>query len=1036
MTDRNLNIRVSLNAANRLSGPLNAANRAAAGLSSQIRNTQNSARNLQSQARTFERLTDSVNKTSNAYEEAKAKVKALAAEFPRFREQTEEQRRILLAARQARDRYGRTLKNEQQALRTLGERLYRHGIFVNRSTSVTDQATQRTAAYNRQLAEQQRRLTAVTQAQSRYAAAKETRNRLAAGGAAAVATGAGSLYGMNRFIAPGRDFDARMANVRALTNLEKNDPRFRMLRDQAKQLGSETAYTATDAAMGQKFLATAGLTPESIKAALPAILNMALAGEVDLGESADMGAKILSQFKLKPDQMERLSDVLTATFTGATTNLRELSEAMTYAGPVASDLGISLESMAAMMGIMADNGTTGSMAGTALRAGLSRLVAPTGGAADAMAALGVKIKNAKGELRSADDILKDMAVSLRKYDQPSQLRMKKDIFGEEAMVGMGSVLNGMLDGKYAEKKQNNDNAKGRAKKIADVNADSWDGDLKNLTSAWEGLRVEVKERVDPVLRDITQRITACVRRVTAWTKAHPNLTKGLALGAAAIGIMVTALGALALAAAAVLVPFAAFRLSLFMLTRGGGFATLFPSLGRLSGRLRGLLPSLGGVSRSVKGWKPIFRGAGTAILNLGNQIKGLASGGWDALKKGGMAAGRGLLLVFTQPMTALAMLGNGLKGLATGGFGMLINVVRVGFTAMMGGFSLLLSPIGILVIAIVAAALLIWKYWEPIKAWFAGFFSGLMEAIGPVRDTLAAAFAPFAPIFDAIGNAIKKVWDWFKSLFEPVNTSAEGLKSATEAGQTFGRLVGKAIAGVVNVIATVAKGVGWLLEKLGMIPDATQAAAEAANAMGPVNLPEVQKSVKWVWDDNAKKMVSQEWTPTPPDQAIAKAAEKAGDTKPKTEPPKIDLPAFGPKVYNPGDKKDKQTTGALAAAGNAAPQTDPNKLGEIVFKNRPPVIPVDGLYQEPRLQQPSLLSRLTEALQPRQPVLDGVPVPMTPARAGSSPAPRNEHYSFNLHFHGVDMKDSRSISTLVKAEIDKIMQQQGVRRRSSLYDED
>ncbi|WP_426575540.1 phage tail tape measure protein (plasmid) [Xenorhabdus stockiae] len=817
MTDRNLNIRVSLNAANRLSGPLNAANRAAAGLSSQIRNTQNSARNLQSQARTFERLTDSVKKTSDAYEEAKQKVEELKNSLPPLAQQTEAQKRALEAARATRDNYGRTLDREKQRLRGVAAELYRHGISARNSSDVTGQVTRRTETYNRQLAEQQRRLTAVTQAQARYTAAKETRSKLAAGGAAAVATGAASLYGMNRFIAPGRDFDARMANVRALTGLEKNDPRFQMLRDQAKQLGSETSYAATDAAMGQKFLATAGLTPESIKAALPDILNMALAGEVDLGEAADIGAKILSQFKLNPDQMGRVSDVLTATFTGATTNLQALSEAMKEAGPLSSQLGISLESTAAMLGVMADNGVEGSAAGTAFKGGISRVIAPTGAAVDAMAALGVKVTHANGKLRDTDVILKEMTEKLRQFNDVSQLRLRKDIFGEEAMIAMSGLLDGMLDGKYTQKKTDGDNSGGRSKKIADVNADSWDGDLKNLTSAWEGLRIEVKERVDPVLRDITQRITACVRRVTAWTKAHPNLTKGLALGAAAIGIMVTALGALTLAAAAVLVPFAAFRLSLFMLTRGGGLATLFPSLGRLSGRLRGLLPSLGGVSRSVKGWKPIFRGAGTAILNLGNRIKGLASGGWAALRTGGMAAGRGLLLVFTQPMTALAMLGNGLKGLATGGFGMLINVVRVGFTAMMGGFSLLLSPIGILVIAIVAAALLIWKYWEPIKAWFAGFFSGLMEAIGPVRDTLAAAFAPFAPIFDAIGNAIKKVWDWFKSLFEPVNTSAEGLKSATEAGQTFGRLVGKAIAGVVNVIATVAKGVGWLLEKLGLI---------------------------------------------------------------------------------------------------------------------------------------------------------------------------------------------------------------------------
>ncbi|MDC9582724.1 phage tail tape measure protein [Xenorhabdus sp. PR6a] len=1033
MTDRNLNIRVSLSAANRLSGPLNAANRAAAGLSSQIRNTQNSARNLQSQARTFERVTASVQKTSEAYETARKKVKELAAEFPRFRKQTEEQRRILLAARQERDRFGRTLDNEKQRLRNVSAELYRHGISARNSGDVTGQVARRTEAYNRQLAEQQRRLAAVTRAQSRYAAAKETRGKLVSAGAAGIAAGAGSLYGMSRFIAPGRDFDARMANVQALTKLDRNSPQYNMLREQAKELGASTAFTATDAAMGQKFLATAGLTPDAIKAALPGILNMALAGELDLGESAEMGADMLSQFKLNPDQMDRLSDVLTATFTGSTTNLRQLSEAMVYAGSLAPQLGISLERMAAMMGVMADNGTKGSMAGTALRAGLSRLVAPTGGAADAMAALGVKVKKSNGELRSADDILKDIAVSLRHYDQPSQILMKKVVFGEEAMIGMGNVLDGMLNGKYAEKKANNDNANGLSKKIADTNMDSWDGDLKNLTSAWEGLRIEVKERVDPVLRGVTQRITGILRRITAWTKAHPDLTKALGIGAAVIGIIVTALGALALAAAAVIVPFAALRLSVFMLTRGGGLATMFPLLGRLSTGLRGLLPSLGGVSRSVTGWGAIFRNAGTAIGNLSARITGLASGGWAALMNGATVAKRGLLMVFTQPMMALSMLGNGLKGLASGGFGALRIAGQMAWSVIGGGLSLLFSPLGLLIAVIVAAAVLIWKYWEPIKAWFAGFFSGLMEAIAPVRDTLAEAFAPFAPIFDAIGNAIKKVWEWFKSLFEPVNTSAESLKAATEAGQTFGRLVGKAIAGVVKVIAAVAKGVGWLLEKLGVIPDATKAAADAANAMGPVNLPEVQKSVKWVWDDKAKKMVKQEWTPTP-NTAVAKTAEKAEESKPKVETPA--LPAFGSKVYEPEKaKKKKKGTESMEAAGNAAPQTDPNKLGEIVFKNRPPVIPIDGTYQEPRLQQPSLIRRLTEKLQWVQPTLSGTPVPVMSTGAGNSPR-QDDRYTINLHFHGVDMNNPRSISQIVKTEIEKIMKKQGIRHRSSLYDED
>ncbi|MBD2806568.1 phage tail tape measure protein [Xenorhabdus szentirmaii] len=959
MTDRNLNIRVSLSAANRLSGPLNAANRAAAGLSSQIRNTQNSARSLQSQARTFERLTDSVRKTQTAYEEAKRKVESLRNAMPPLAQQTDAQRRALQAARTERDRYGRTLSNEQQRLRSVSAELYRHGISARNSSDVTGQVTRRTEAYNRQLAEQQRRLTAVTHAQSRYARAKEMRGKLATTGATATAAGVGSLYGMSRMMRPGFDFDEGMSTVQALTRLDKNSPQLKMLREQARALGATTAYTATDAAAGQKFLAMAGFTPEAVKAALPGVLNMGLAGEVELGEAADIGSNVLTQFGLKADQMDRVSDVLTATFTRSNTDLRQLGETMTYAGPIAAEVGVSLESMAAMAGLMADQGIRGSMAGTALRAGLSRMVAPTGGAADAMAALGVKIKKSNGELRNADDILKDMAVSLSKYDQASQIRMKKDIFGEEAMVGMSAVLKGTLNGKYDEKKIANDGAHGEAEKNAKVKIDNLKGDIKQLKSAWEDLGIQMEESVDSPLRNLAQKITGILSKIGEWMKAHPQLTSALATGAIIIGGLVTALGVLALAAAAVIVPFAALRVSLFMLTRGGGLATLFPLLGRVTAGLRA------------------------------------AGGGFSALRIAGHAA--------------MSVIG--------------------------GGFSLLFSPLGLLIAVIVGAAVLIWKYWEPIKAWFSGFFSGLMEAIAPVRDTLAAAFAPFAPIFNAIGSAIKKVWEWFKSLFEPVNTSSESLKAATEAGQTFGRLVGKAIAGVVDVVTAVARGVGWLLEKLGMIPDATKAAADAANAMGPVNLPEVQKSVKWVWDDKTQKMVKQEWTPTP-NTAVAKAAEKAEESKPKVETPA--LPAFGSKVYDPKENKKKGKKGgeSMEAAGSAAPQTDPNKLGEIVFKNRPPVIPIDGTYQEPRLQQPSLLSRLTEKLQPVQPALSGVPVPITPARVGVENKAQDDRYTFNLHFHGVDMTDARSIGEKVRIEVAKIMQKNGIRRRSSLYDED
>lgn len=1042
MTDRNLNIRVALSAANKLSGPVSAAQRSAAGLASQIKATQGSIKNLDSQAKTFERLNASINKNAAAYEAAKAKAKSLRAEFGPLKQQTDEQRKALAASRLERDRLGRSLDKEKQKLNAVTAQMYRHGVSVRQSDSATAQITRRTENYNRQLAEQQRRLSAVTRMQANVARAKEMRGKLAAGGAAATAGGAGTLYGASRIMMPGFDFDEGMSGVQALTRMDKSDPRLKMLREQARALGASTAYTATDAASGQKFLAMAGFTPESIKQALPGVLNMGLAGDMGLGEASDIGSNVLTQFGMKADQMDRVSDVLTAAFTRSNTDLRMLGETMTYAGPVAADLGISLENMAAMAGAMADNGIRGSMAGTALRAGLTRLVAPAKAGQDALGALGVKVNDAQGRLRAMPEILKDVAKNIQKFDQASQARIKKDIFGEEAMVGMGAVLKAAMNGRYDELNTALENAKGEADKVAKVKVDNLKGDVKQLVSAWEDLGIQMEESVDSPLRKLTQGFTNLIASVGKWMKANPQLTSAIITAGLVIGVTVTALGALALAAAALIVPFALMRLSLFMLTGGRGLGALIPSAKGLTGALGRLLPSLSGVGRSIKDWPGVFRGGLTALGNLRSRIALLGSNALMGLTRGAATAGRGLFLAFTQPGAALAALGNGLRALATGGFGTLFNVVRTGLTMLGGGFSLLLSPIGLLVAAIVGAGLLIWKFWEPIKAFFSGFFTGLVEGLAPIKLAFEAAFAPLAPIFDGISSAIGKVWNWFKSLLEPVETSKESLEKCTAAGETFGKVVGMAISGLMWPIAQIAKGLGWILEKLGVIPSAAEAAKQAIAAMSPDDAKKLAGKANLLLQDvNAITQAGKKTKEA--EETKQEAIKKTGETVEQV---------YGTAVYgSAAGRKGKKSKAAGAAASTAAgtPAAEVKKLGDIIFKNRPPVTAIDGAYQEPRLQvqRESLLARLKRSavsladsvLPPTiQPALAGIPIPETPARSfnGNRQAVSRDNYTFEVHFHGVDMSDHRALGELVKDKLRELMRENDTRRRSRLSDKE
>ncbi|WP_272572308.1 phage tail tape measure protein [Providencia sp. PROV258] len=956
MSDRNLNIKVSLSAANKLSSPVSAAQRSAAGLATQIKATHASIRNLQSQSKTFERLSNSVNKNSQAYETAKNKVKALRDQYPPLTQQTEEQKKALAAARLERARYGRTLDKEKQKLNTVTATLYRHGISARQSGDATAQVTRRTEIYNRQLDEQRRRLNAVTRAQGQYAKSKELRNKLATGGAIATASGAGALYAGARITAPGRDFDEGMSTVQALTRLDKNSPQLAMLRQQARELGASTAYTSTDVAAGQKFLAMAGFTPDAIKAALGGVLNMGLAGDMDLGEASDIGSNVLTQFQLKAEDMNRVSDVLTATFTRSNTDLRQLGETMTYAGPIAAQLGVSLESMAAMAGTMADNGIRGSMAGTSLRAGLSRMVAPVGKGQAALDKLGVSVKDASGKLRDADEILKDVGKSMRKFDQASQIRMKKDIFGEEAMVGMGAVIDAVMNGRYDALKTANMGAEGEADKNAKVKIDNLKGDLKQLQSAWEDLGIEIQENVDSPLRRVTQSLTGFIGKVGQWMKEHPKMTQALAVGGIAIATLVTALGALALAAATVIVPFAAMRLSLFMLTGAQGFGGLMV--------------------------------AGSNAINL------------------------------------------------------------IG-----GGFSLLLSPVGLFVAAIVAAGVLIYQYWEPIKAFFGGFWDGFTSALAPIGVAFSATFAPFAPIFDGISNAVSKVWNWFKELMSPVQLSTEELKSCTEAGQAFGDIVGKAISALFFPIQQVAKGLGWILEKLGVIPSAAEAAADAARAMGVdpnekdpfkvLNSVSAYAGKTAKANEQAQKQQAEATSKITSSVTVAgKQLEKSSELQKKANDvnPLENAEKYGTLVYDGAEKKSKQK-GSKSALSDAAESVDRNKLGDIVFKNFPAVTAVNGLYQEPRIaaRKTSLFPQFNDALintlAPIQPKLNAVPVAVSPTRPERQ-IMQPEYNTFELNFYGIDMSNKKEIADIVKQQLTTLLRERDSRRRSSLKDQD
>ena len=142
----------------------------------------------------------------------------------------------------------------------------------------------------------------------------------------------------------------------------------------------------------------------------------------------------------------------------------------------------------------------------------------------------------------------------------------------------------------------------------------------------------------------------------------------------------------------------------------------------------------------------------------------------------------------------------------------MLGTMGAALATVIGGLTWPIVAVGV---AIVAGALLIRKYWEPISAFFAGVIEGLGIAFASVKEL----FAPLKPVFDWLGDKLKMVWQWFKDLIAPVKSTQETLNNCKDVGVMFGQAIANALTAPLQAFNKLRQGVDWLLEKLGIIKD-------------------------------------------------------------------------------------------------------------------------------------------------------------------------------------------------------------------------
>ncbi|MHC2597794.1 TP901 family phage tail tape measure protein [Kluyvera sp. 1366] len=715
----NLKVQVLLNAVDKASRPFKAVEKATKGLASEIRRTQANIKELDAQAgkiEGFRKASAQLAVTQQSLKNAKAEAAALAVAFRNTERPTAQQARALEKARQAAAELQTKSNSLRLSVQQQREALKAAGISTRNLSSEQQRLKSASAMATLSLSRQKQELQRLNAQQERlnrtserYRRGQELSAKVRNTGAAGIGAATVGAMAAKTLLTPGFDFAQKNSELQAVLGLSKDSAEMKALRAQARQLGDTTAASSDDAAGAQIIIAKGGGDAAAIQAVTPVTLNMALANKRTMEENAGLLMGMKSAFQLSNDKVAHIGDVLSMTMNKTAADFDGLSDALTYAAPVAKNAGVSIEQAAAMVGALHDAKITGSMAGTGSRAVLSRLQAPTGQAYKAISELGIKTADKKGNTRPIFTILKEMQASFdrNKLGTGQRAEYMKTIFGEEASSSAAVLMAAASSGKLDQLTVSFKASDGKTAELVEVMQDNLGGDLKQLQSAYEAIGTDLFDQQDSGLRKLTQGTADYLLKIDNWIKANPEVASGLGKIAGAGLIIVGVLGAIGLVA----------------------------------------WPVIAGVNLLI---------AGAGLLGTAFSIAG-----------GSIAAALGTI---TLPVVAVAA-------------------------------------------AIVAGALLVRKYWEPISAFISGMAEGVTAAMGPIGDS----FGTLTPIFAAVGDKIKWLWDWFGKLLEPVKSTQSELASAGEMGKKFGNMLAEALKIPSHALDQLRNGIDWVLEKLGII---------------------------------------------------------------------------------------------------------------------------------------------------------------------------------------------------------------------------
>ena len=336
------------------------------------------------------------------------------------------------------------------------------------------------------------------------------------------------------------NFDDAMRKVQAISGATGSD--FEKLTNQARELGATTAFSATDAAEAMYYLALAGWDVNEIMEATPGLLALASAAGMDLGQAADIVSDTMSGFQMDATQAGEAANIFAAASSNSNTDVLQLGEALKYAGATANAAGMDLVQTTAILGVLADSGVKGSMAGTTLNAMLRDMKKAAVDGAIGIGTHTIALYNEDGTMRDLGAVMADVGVATADMTVEQRDAALAAIFHEESIRGVNIMLATGSE-RYYELEGKIRDSDGAAKSMAETMEGGVGGALREMESAMEELMIVLGNilviGVLPLIKYLTQ--------LFGWFSELPAPIQqaDIAFGAviAIIGPLILALGA-------------------------------------------------------------------------------------------------------------------------------------------------------------------------------------------------------------------------------------------------------------------------------------------------------------------------------------------------------------------------------------------------------------------------------------------------------------------------------------------------------------